>query len=85
MKLMQRYIGIPTGIPGFLLYHFTVFCVDLLLYQLYVAAGCHLFLHACNRSLFEHGLSIDSRANVISQHARWPIRAPLPTCANQDA
>ncbi len=47
--------------------------------------SCHLRLHACNRSLFARGLSIDSRAYVISQHARWPIRTPLPTCANQDA
>ncbi len=47
--------------------------------------SCHLSLHACNRSLFERGLSIDSRAYVISQHVCWPIRAPLPTCANQDA
>ncbi len=46
---------------------------------------CHLCLHACNRSVFVRGLSIDSRAYVISQHMRWPIRAPLPTCANQDA
>ncbi len=29
--------------------------------------------------------SIGSRSYVISQHAHWPIRAPLPTCANQDA
>ncbi len=41
-----------------------------------VAASCHLPLHACNRSLFARGLSIDSRAHVISQHARWPIRTP---------
>ncbi len=27
----------------------------------------------------------DSHAYVISQHARWPIRTPRPTCANQDA
>ncbi len=47
--------------------------------------SCHLCLHACNRSLFARGLSIDSRACVISQHARWPIRTPCPTCANQDA
>ncbi len=47
--------------------------------------SCHLRLHACDRSLFARGLSIDSRAYVISQHVRWPIRAPLPTCANQDA
>ncbi len=31
------------------------------------------------------GLSIDFRVYVISQHVRWPIKAPLPTCANQDA
>ncbi len=50
-----------------------------------VAASCHLSLHAFNRSLFARGLSINSRAYVISQRARWPIRTPLPTCANQDA
>ncbi len=44
------------------------------------AASCHLSLHACNRSLFARGLSIDPRAYVISQHARWPIRTPRPTC-----
>ncbi len=49
------------------------------------SCSCHLFLHACNRSVFARELSIDSRAYVISQHARWPIRAALPTCANQDA
>ncbi len=32
--------------------------------------SCHLCIHACNRSLFARGLSIDSRAYVISQHAR---------------
>ncbi len=47
--------------------------------------SCHLCLHACNRSVFARGLSIDFRAYVISQHVHWPIRAPLPTCANQDA
>ncbi len=31
------------------------------------------------------GLSIDSRAYVISQLARRPIRTPRPTCANQNA
>ncbi len=50
-----------------------------------VAVSCHLSLHACNRSLFASGLSIDSCVYVISQHARWPIRTPRPTCANQDA
>ncbi len=49
-----------------------------------VAGSCHLFLHACNRSLFARGLLIDSRAYVISQHVRWPIRTPRPTCVNQD-
>ncbi len=33
-------------------------------------------LHACNRSLFARGLSIDSRAYVSSQYARWPVRTP---------
>ncbi len=47
------------------------------------AASRHLFLF--NRSLFARRLSIDSRASVISQHARWPIRTPRPICANQDA
>ncbi len=51
----------------------------------YKLCSCHLCLYACNRSLLARGLSIDSRAYVISQHARWPVRAPLPTCANQDA
>ncbi len=41
-----------------------------------VAASCHLSLHACNRSLFARGLSIDSCDNDISQHAHWPIRTP---------
>ncbi len=50
-----------------------------------VVASCHLCLHACNRSVIARGLSIDSRAYVISQHVRWPIRAPLTACANQDA
>ncbi len=50
-----------------------------------VAASCHLSLRACNRSLFARGLSIDSRAYVIGLHPCWPIRAPLPTRANQDA
>ncbi len=50
-----------------------------------VAANCHLSLHACNRLLFARRLSIDSRAYAISQHARWPIRTPCPTCTNQDA
>ncbi len=50
-----------------------------------VAACCYLSLHACNRSLFACGLSIDSRAYVINQHARWPIRTPHPICAKQDA
>ncbi len=31
-----------------------------------LAANCHLSLHACNRSLFVRGLSIDSRACVIA-------------------
>ncbi len=53
--------------------------------RVYVAANCHLCLHACNRSLFALALSIDSRAYVTSQHVRWPIRVPLPICANQDA
>ncbi len=51
----------------------------------FVAASCHLSLPTCNRSVFVRGLSIDSCAYFISQHMRWPIRAPLPTCANQDA
>ncbi len=50
-----------------------------------VAARCHLSLHACNRSLFSRGLSIDFRAYVISQQACWPIRTPRPICGNQDA
>ncbi len=58
---------------------------DLNQYQLLVVASCHLSLRTYSRSLFARGLSIDSRAYVISQHARWPIRTPLPTCANQDA
>ncbi len=49
-----------------------------------VAASFHLPLHACNRSPNERRLSIDSRAYVSSQYARWPIRTPPPTCANQD-
>ncbi len=28
---------------------------------------------------------IDSRADVISVHTRWPIRTSRPICANQDA
>ncbi len=51
----------------------------------YVAASCRLSLHACNRSLLARGTSIDSHAYVISLHARWPIRAPSLTCADQDA
>ncbi len=39
---------------------------------------------AARVSLFAGGLSIDSHAYVISQHARWPTRTPRPTCANQD-
>ncbi len=50
-----------------------------------VMCSCHLCLHACNRSLFARRLSIDSRVYVINQHVHWPIRAPLPTYANQDA
>ncbi len=50
-----------------------------------VAASCHFSLYACSRSLFASGLSIDSRAYVISQHAHWPIRTRCPTCPNQDA
>ncbi len=50
-----------------------------------VVASCHLCLHACNRSFFARGQSIDPRAYVISQHVHWPIRPPLPACANQDA
>ncbi len=34
----------------------------------FVAASCHLSMHACNLSLFSRGLSIDSRAYVISKH-----------------
>ncbi len=49
------------------------------------AASCHLSLHACNQSLFARGLSIDSLAYIIIQHARWPIRTLHPTYANQDA
>ncbi len=49
-----------------------------------VVGSCHLSLHACNQSLFALGLSIDSRAYVVSQHALWPIRTVPPTCANQD-
>ncbi len=30
-------------------------------------------------------LSIASRANANSLHALWPIKAPRPTCTNQDA
>ncbi len=45
----------------------------------HLAAKCELpLVHA-------RVLSIDSRAYVISQHARWPIRTPRITCANQDA
>ncbi len=47
-----------------------------------VAASCHLPLHVCNRSLFAHGLFIDYRAYVISQHERWPIRTPEWSSAN---
>ncbi len=47
--------------------------------------SCQLCLYARNRALFARRLSIDSRAYVISQHARWPIRTPSPTCANKDA
>ncbi len=32
-----------------------------------------------------HVLSITSRANANSLLALWPIRAPCPICANQDA
>ncbi len=42
-----------------------------------VAAGCHLSLRACNRSLFARGLSIDSRAYVISQHEHCVPPAPI--------
>ncbi len=56
-----------------------------LITNIWTLCSCHLCLHACNLLLFARGLSIDSRAYVISQHVRWPIRAPLPTCANQDA
>ncbi len=56
-----------------------------LTFKAHGAARCHLSLHACNRSLFARGPSIDSRAYVISQHVRWPIRTPPPTCVNQDA
>ncbi len=48
------------------------------------AASCHLSLCACYRSLFARGLSIDSRAYVISLHACRPIRTLGPNCANQD-
>ncbi len=41
-----------------------------------VVASCHLYLHACDWSVFARGLSIDSRAYVNSQHVRWPIRTP---------
>ncbi len=50
-----------------------------------LSTSCRLSLHACNRSLFARGLSLDCRAYVISQYARWPIRTPRYTCANQDA
>ncbi len=46
--------------------------------------SCRLCLHACNRSLFARGLSIDSHAYVISQHARRPIRTPSPTCKREN-
>ncbi len=42
-------------------------------------------MHACFHSFLARGLSIDSRAYVISLHARWPSRTPRPTFANQDA
>ncbi len=50
-----------------------------------VLASHHLLLHACSRSLFARELSIDSRAYVINQHTRWPIRTVPRNCANQDA
>ncbi len=51
------------------------------------AAKCELppVMHARNRSLLIRGLSIDSRAYVISLHARLPIRTLRPACANQEA
>ncbi len=49
-----------------------------------VATSCRLSLHAYNRSIFAREIAIDSRAYVISQHSRWLIRTPRPTCANQD-
>ncbi len=50
-----------------------------------VVASYHMSLHSCKRSLFARGLSIDSHAYVISQHACWPIGTSRPTCANQYA
>ncbi len=35
-----------------------------------------LSLHACNPSFHARGISIDSRAYVISLQAPWPIRTP---------
>ncbi len=60
-------------------------CVDVLCLTITVAASCHLSLHACKRLFFACGVSTDARACVISQRARWPIRTPRPTCANQAA
>ncbi len=60
-------------------------CAVSLINKTSVAGSYHLSLHACSKSLFARGLSIDSRVYVISQHVRWPIRTPQPTCTNQDA
>ncbi len=50
-----------------------------------ITSDCRFCLHACNLTVFTRGSSIDSRGYGISQHVHWPTRAPLPTCANQDA
>ncbi len=50
-----------------------------------IAAEWRYPLHACYRLLLARGLSIDSRAYVISLHAGWLIGTPSPTCTNQDA
>ncbi len=50
-----------------------------------VVASFHLSLHTCNLPLLARGLSSVSRANVISQHASWPIRTPRSTSGNPDA
>ncbi len=90
-RVQKNYWGIlscvlsrTTQKPKISVIQLSVFSTGEKRYMTFVATSCHLCLHACDRSLFARGLSIDSRAYVISQHACWPIRAPRPTCANLD-